>query len=87
MSHQMAKQCQCTGSGLLFMQLQLAFQRDGVHELHDVLCEEINNKPRVTKNKVLLLKKNAISNTNYLIYSCQYAFCNIFNIIFQVYNT
>ena len=50
MSHQMAKKC--AGSGLLFMHLQLAFQRDGVHELYDVLCEEINNKPHVTKNKV-----------------------------------
>ena len=67
MSHQMAKKC--AGSGLLFMHLQLAFQRDGVHEFYDVLCEEINNKPRVTKNKVVIAKqKIAISNTNYLIY-------------------
>ena len=43
---------------LLFMHLQLAFQRDGVHELYDVLFEEINNKPRVTKNKVVIAKKN-----------------------------
>ena len=58
-----------TGLGLLFMHLQLAFQRDYVHELYDVLCEEINNKPRVTKNKVVIAKqKIAISNTNYLIY-------------------
>ena len=56
MSHQMAKKC--AGSGLLFMHLQLAFQRDGVHELYDGLCEEINNKPRVTKNKVVIAKKN-----------------------------
>ena len=63
----MAKKC--AGSGLLFMHLQLAFQRDGVHELYDVLCEEINNKPRVTKNKVVIAKqKIAICNTNYLIY-------------------
>ena len=48
MSPQMAKQC--AGSGLLFMHLQLAFQRDGVHESYDVLCEEINNKPNVAKN-------------------------------------
>ena len=33
MSHQMAKKC--AGSGLLFMHLQLAFQRDGVHEFYD----------------------------------------------------
>ena len=25
---------------------------------YDVLCEEINNKPRVTKNKVVIAKKN-----------------------------
>ena len=50
------------------MHIQLAFQRDGVHEFY-VLCEEINNKPRVTKNKVVIAKqKIAISNTNYLIY-------------------
>ena len=48
----------CARSGLLFMHLQLAFQRDGVHELYDVLCEEINNKPRVTKNKVVTAKTN-----------------------------
>ena len=48
MSHQMAKKG--AGSGLLFMHLQLAFQRDGVHSFYDVLCEEINNKPRATKN-------------------------------------
>ena len=65
MSHQIAKS---VGSGLLFMHLQLAFQRDCVHELYDVLCEEINNKPRVTKNKVVIAKQIAISNTNYLIY-------------------
>ena len=35
MSYQMAKKC--AGSGLLFMHLQLAFQRDGVHEFYDVL--------------------------------------------------
>ena len=52
----MAKKC--AGSGLLFMHLQLAFQRDGVHELYDVLCEEINNKPHVSKNKVVIAKKN-----------------------------
>ena len=51
----MAKKC--AGSGLLFMHLQLVFQRDGVHEFYDVLCEEINNKPCVTKNKLLLLNK------------------------------
>ena len=55
MSHQMAKKC--AGSGLLFINLQLAFQRDGEHELYDVLCEEIKNKPRVTKNKVVISKK------------------------------
>ena len=49
MSYQMAKKC--AGSGLLFMHLQLDFQRGGVHELYDVLCEEINNKPRVTKKQ------------------------------------
>ena len=54
MSHQMAKKC--TGSDLLFMHLQLAFQRDGVHGLYEILCEEINNKPRVTKNKVVIAK-------------------------------
>ena len=37
-SHQMDKNC--AGSGLLFMYLQFAFQRDGVHECYDVLCEE-----------------------------------------------
>ena len=60
MSHQIVKQC--AESGLLFMRLQLAFQRDGVHELYDVLCEENNNKPRVTKNKVVIaiLKKYRI---------------------------
>ena len=47
----------CAGSGLLFMHLQLAFQRDGVHAFYDVLCEEINNKPSVTKNKVVIAKK------------------------------
>ena len=51
----MAKKC--AGSGLLFMHLQLAFQRDGVHEFDDVLCEEINNKPHVTKNKVVIAKQ------------------------------
>ena len=51
------------------MHLQLDFQRDGVHAFYDVLCEKINNKPRVTKNKVVIAKqKIAISNTNYLIY-------------------
>ena len=55
MSHQMAKKC--AGSGLLFMHLQLAIQRDGVHECYDVLSEEINNKPRVTKNKVVIAKE------------------------------
>ena len=54
----MAKKC--AGSGLLFMHLQLAFQRDGEHELYDVLCEEIKNKPRVTKNKVVIAKINRI---------------------------
>ena len=49
----------CAGSGLLFMYLQLAFQRDGVHEPYDVLCEEINNKPRVTKNKVVIAKNKS----------------------------
>ena len=63
----MAKKC--AGSGLLFMHLHLAFQRDDVHEFYDVLCEEINNKPRVAKNKVVIAKKQiAINNTNYLIY-------------------
>ena len=63
----MAKKC--AGSGLLFMHLQLVFQRDGEHELYDVLCEEIKIKPHVTKNKVVIVKKKiAISNTNYLIY-------------------
>ena len=56
MSPQMAKKC--AGSGLLFMHLQLAFQRDGVHAFYDVLCEESNNKPRVTKDKVVIAKKN-----------------------------
>ena len=57
------------GSGLLFMHLQLAFQCDGVHAFYDVLYEEINNNPRVTKNKVVIAnQKIAISNTNYLIY-------------------
>ena len=55
MIHQMAKKC--AGSGVLFMHFQLAFQRDGVHVFYDVLCEEINNKPRVTKNKVVIAKK------------------------------
>ena len=55
MSPQMAKKC--AGSGLLFMHLQLAFQRDGVHAFYDVFCEEINNKPRITKNKVVIAKK------------------------------
>ena len=50
----MAKKC--AGSGLLLMQLQLAFQREGVQELYDVLCEEINNKPCVTKTKVVTAK-------------------------------
>ena len=57
MSHKIAKKC--AGSGLLFMYLQLAFQRDGVHELHNILYKEINNnKPRVTKNKVVIAKQN-----------------------------
>ena len=51
-------QKKCAGSGLLFMYPQLAFQRDGVHAFYDVLCEEINNKPRITKNKVVIAKKN-----------------------------
>ena len=51
------------------MHHQLAFQRDGVLAFYDVLCEEINNKPCVTKNKVVIAKqKIAMSNTNYLIY-------------------
>ena len=54
----MAKKC--AGSGLLCMHLQLVFQRDGVHELYDVFYQEINNKPRVTKNKVVIAKKNRI---------------------------
>ena len=57
MSHQMTKKC--AGSGLLFIHLQLACQRDGEHELYDVLCEEIKNKPRVTKNKVVIAKKKS----------------------------
>ena len=67
MSHQMAKTC--AGSGQLFMHLRLTFQRDGVHAFYDVLYEEINNKPRVTKNKIVIAnQKIAISNTNYWIY-------------------
>ena len=63
----MAKKC--AGSGRLFMHLQLAFKRDGVHEFYDVLCEEINKKPHVTKSKVVIAKqKIAISITNFLIY-------------------
>ena len=63
----MAKKC--AGSGLLFMHLQLAFQRDGEHKLYDVWCEEIKNKPRVTKHKVIIAKqKITMSSTNYLIY-------------------
>ena len=50
MSHQKAKNC--AGSGLLLIRIQLAFQRDGVHELYDVLCEEINNKPCVSKMSI-----------------------------------
>ena len=65
MSPQMAKKC--ARSALLFMHLQLAFLRDGVHAFYDVLCEEINNKPASPKTKLLLLKKITISNTNYLI--------------------
>ena len=34
-------------SDLLSMQLRLAYQHDGVQVLHDLLCEEINNKSRV----------------------------------------
>ena len=48
MSHQMAKKC--AESGLLFNHLQLTFQRDCVQGAYDVLCVNINNKPRVTKN-------------------------------------
>ena len=44
------------------MHLQLAFQRDGVHAFCDTLCKEINNKPRVTKNKVLIA--NFVKNRN-----------------------
>ena len=40
----MAKKC--TVSGLLFMHLQLAFRRDGVQGLYDVLCEEIQQQTR-----------------------------------------
>ena len=47
----------CAGSGLLFMHLQLTFQRDGVHAFYDVLSEEIKNKPRVTKHKVVIAKQ------------------------------
>ena len=57
MSHQITKTYAV--SSLLFIHLHLAFQRDGVHELYDVLCEEINNKPRVTKNKVVIAKKKS----------------------------
>ena len=57
MSHQMAKKC--AGSGLLFMHLQLTFQRDGVHAFYDVLCEEINNNPVSPKTKLLLLNKKS----------------------------
>ena len=46
----------CTGSGLLFMHLQLAFQRDCMHAFYYALCEQINNKPRGTKNKVVIAK-------------------------------
>ena len=52
--YQMAKKCAV--SGLLFVHLQLSFQRDGVQEFDDVLCEEISNKPRVTKNKICIAK-------------------------------
>ena len=46
--------------------IQLAFQLDGVHEFYDVLSEEIRNKPRVTKHKVVIAKqKFAMSSTNY----------------------
>ena len=38
------------------MHIQLAFQRDGVHELYDVFSEGINNKLRVTKHKVVIAK-------------------------------
>ena len=47
----------CAGSGMLFMHLQLTFQRDGVNAFYDVLSEEINNKPRVTKHKVVIAKQ------------------------------
>ena len=51
----MAKKC--AGSGLLFMHLQLAFQRDDRHAFYDVLCEEIN--PVSPKTKLLLLNKKS----------------------------
>ena len=59
----------CPGSGLLFMHLQLAFQRDGVHACYDVLSEDINNKPRVTKNKKVVIAKQKNRNTHSAIYS------------------
>ena len=60
------------------MYLQLAFQHDGVHEFYDVLCAEINNKPRDTKNKVvtvILFSKIAIhvSNINVNTHSAIYS--------------
>ena len=36
------------------MHLQLAFKKIA---FYDVLCEEINNKPHVTKNKVVIAKQ------------------------------
>ena len=47
--------------------------RDGVHELYDVLCEEITTNPASPKTKLfspklLFFSKIAISNTNYIIY-------------------
>ena len=50
----MAKKC--AGSGLLFMHLPLAFQRDGVQECCDVLFERDLQQTRVTKNKVVIAK-------------------------------
>ena len=41
---------------LVFCSLTLLNQRYGVQGLHDMLCDEINDKTRVTKNHVVLAK-------------------------------
>ena len=55
MSQQMAKKV-CRIGYILFMHLQLAFQRDGVHEFMMFCVKRLTTNPASPKTKLLLLR-------------------------------